>query len=106
MDVEMRSRDVELTRTFCTQVKRRFDLTLARFHPYIGRVTVRLSNANGANGDMDKRCQITVDLNGLGQVIVEDTNADLDTAVSCAMHSARGAVERTVGRIDWESPSN
>ena len=39
---------------------------------------------NGPRGGVDKRCQMQATLNGVGEIVIEDTQADLLKAISRA----------------------
>ena len=94
MRVEIRERDVEVTEVLRAHVERRLGLALGRFGDRIGRVTVRLSGANGRTGEQATRCQIDVSLRPQN-VRAGDTDADLFAAVD----NASNRVSRSVARI-------
>ena len=94
MKVEIRERDVEVTEILRAHVERRLGLALGRFADRIGRVTVRLSGANGRTGELATRCQIDVSLHPRN-VRAGDTDADLFAAVD----NASDRVSRSVARI-------
>ena len=98
MDIEMRSRSVELTGAFCTQVKRRFDFALGRFESSIRRVVVRFADANGDRSGVDKRCKVAVYLPSSLAVFIEDTDADLDTVVDRVAQRTAQSVMRALNR--------
>lgn len=90
MDIEMRSRSVELTGVFCAQVKQRFDVALGHFGSHVQRLIVRFADANGDRGGVDNRCKVTVSLQPSLVVFIEDTDTDLDTVVDrVAQRTAR-----------------
>ena len=66
---------------------------LAR-HGQIKCVVVRLSDTNGPRGGNDKCCRIQVVVPGHSDVLVEDTESDLYTAID----RATDRVSRTVAR--------
>jgi ribosome-associated translation inhibitor RaiA len=59
---------------------------------------VRLSDINGPHGGADKRCHLQVMLNGLPDVVVEDTEADLYIAIDRATDRAGRTVVRKLNR--------
>ena len=65
---------------------------------HVNRVVVRLSDINGPRGGADKRCHIQVVLAGIPDVVVEDTEVDLYTAIDRATDRARRTVFRRVDR--------
>jgi hypothetical protein len=98
MDIEMRSRSVELTGVFCTQVQRRFSFALGRFESSIRRVVVRFADANGVRGGVDKRCKVAVYLQSSLAVFIEDMDADLDTVVDRVAQRSAQSVARALNR--------
>ena len=94
MRVEIRERDVEVTEILRAHVERRLGLALGRFADRIGRVTVRISGANGRAGERAARCQIDVSLRPQN-VRAGDTDADLFAAVD----NASDRVSRSVARV-------
>ncbi len=63
------------------------------------KLAVSLSDINGPRGGIDKRCKIQVQLGGGQEVVIEDTEADLYTAIDRAADRADRAVVRRVERM-------
>ncbi len=63
------------------------------------KLAVSLSDINGPRGGIDKRCKIQVQLGGGQEVVIEDTEADLYTAIDRATDRADRAVVRRVERM-------
>ena len=64
----------------------------------IQRVTVRLSDINGPRGGNDKKCQLVFTLQGLPDVIIQDTESNLYVAIDRAVDRASRAVARVIDR--------
>ena len=94
MQIDLQARNFSLTDALRSHVKRRLDSALSTRDEHIQRVTVRLSDINGPRGGEDKRCHIQVVLPQLPEVIIEDTDEDMYTAIDRAADRAA----RTVGR--------
>ena len=75
-------------------VERRLEFALGTRDDHIQRVLVRLFDINGPRGGSDKCCHIMVMLAHLPDVVIEDTEVDLYTAIDRAADRAN----RTVGR--------
>ena len=95
MKIQIRSRNVEVPAVLRAHVERRLALALGRFGEEIGRVIVRLSDANGQPGGSAKRCQIDVGLRPRS-VRAEDTDSDRFVAVDHATDRVSRSVARAL----------
>lgn len=94
MQIDIQARDFSLTKALRGHIRRRLYFSLSTRADHIQRVIVRLSDTNGPRGGEDKRCQIQVRLPHLPDVVIEDTELNLYTAIDRAADRAG----RTVGR--------
>lgn len=94
MRIDIQARDFSLTDALRGHVRRRLGFALSSADEHIQRVMVRLCDINGPRGGADKRCRIQVLLDRLPDVVIEDTESDLYTAID----RAAGRASRTVGR--------
>ncbi|MCX7063379.1 MAG: HPF/RaiA family ribosome-associated protein [Proteobacteria bacterium] len=84
MYIDIQAHGIPLTDALRDHTQRRLGFSLARAADRVRRVKVRLSDVNGPRGGIDKRCRIQVTLNGLGEVVIEDTEADPFLAIGRA----------------------
>jgi ribosomal subunit interface protein len=84
MNIDIQAHGIPLTDALRDHVVRRLAFSLARAADRVRRVNVRLSDVNGPRGGIDKRCRIQVTLNGLGEVVIEATEADPFLAIGRA----------------------
>jgi putative sigma-54 modulation protein len=63
------------------------------------KLAVSLSDINGPRGGIDKRCKIQVQLGKGQEVVIEDTEADLYTAIDRAAGRADRALVRRIARM-------
>jgi len=94
MQIDIQARNFPLTDALRSHTERRLGFALSARDDHIQRVIVRLSDINGPRGGADKCCHIQVALAHLQDVVIEDTEADLYTAIDRAADRAG----RTVGR--------
>jgi len=94
MQINIQARSFSLTNALKNHIQRRLRFALTSSTGHIQRVIVRLSDINGPRGGSDKRCHIQVVLNGLPDVVIEDTESDLYLAIS----RAAGRASRNVAR--------
>lgn len=94
MQIEIQARNFSLTNALRGHIERRLGFALSTRDDRIQRVIVRLSDINGPRGGQDKCCHIRVVLPQLADVVIEDTEEDMYTAIDRAADRAG----RTVGR--------
>jgi len=94
MQIDIQARNFSLTNALRGHVERRLGFALSSKDDHIMRIKVRLSDINGPRGGADKCCHIQVVLPHLPDVVIEDTETDLYTAIDRATDRAG----RTVGR--------
>lgn len=91
MTIDVRSRPFELTPALGGHVERRLRFALGRFSTRVETVRVRVEDANGPRGGIDKACRLRVRLRGAAPVRVEETDADVYVAIDrAALRLARG----------------
>lgn len=93
MTIQIRQRNVAVTKVLRAHVERRLSLALGRFVDQVRRVTVRFSDARGPRNGKHKRCEIHVALSPRS-VRVEDIDTDLFVAID----QATARVSRSVAR--------
>ncbi len=97
MRMEIRSRN-RVSFKLRDSIERRLRFVLGRFAGRVSRVTVLLRELNRAHGRMAKWCKIVVQLDRSGQVCVEDTDADFQSAADRATGRIGRAVHRELDR--------
>jgi len=98
MQIKIQARSFSLTNSLQNHVQRRLRFALASGVSHIQRVMVRLSDINGPRGGSDKRCHILVTLEGMPDVVIEETESDVYTAIGRAAGRASRAVARRLRR--------
>lgn len=97
MRLQVTARGIDLPEELREYVNRRIHFGLGRFAGRIKSVAVRLADANGPRGGVDKTCDIRVDT-GLGQpVVVTDRRTSIHAAVAFATGRAERAIRRQIG---------
>ena len=98
MQLSIRARNTEISRTLEEWIERRLCLALAKFGGRISRMTVLLEDINGPRGGVDQRCRVEVLLVPSGKIEAEATDTDVVLAVSRATNRiarrVRDALER------------
>ena len=66
----------------------RLQFVLRRVRWLVPRATVRLSDVNGPRGGVDKRCQVELDTDGNGKVVITAVARDWRSAIDNALARA------------------
>jgi putative sigma-54 modulation protein len=98
MKIDIYSQKFSMTKALSKYAKRRLDFSLASKSEHINKVTMRLSDINGPRGGTDKCCRIQVQLTGLPDVVVEDTELDMYTSIDRACDRVSRTVIRKLER--------
>ncbi|KPK38621.1 MAG: hypothetical protein AMJ69_08015 [Gammaproteobacteria bacterium SG8_47] len=106
MLIAIQSRGFSLTPALRAYVQNRLGFTLTRGADRVRRIDVRLSDVNGPRGGDDKRCLIVVKLQGLANVVIEDTQSDLYTAIDRAAARAGRTLKRRLTLLTTVRRSN
>jgi putative sigma-54 modulation protein len=99
MKVEVNARHLTLTKSLKNYVKRRLKFALGSKSEQITRVEVTLSDINGPKGGEDKRCQMLLKIKGQNDVVIEDTQSQLYSAIDRAANRASQTASKRVDRI-------
>ncbi len=95
MLIDVTLRKVTLNEQQHAWIERRIRFALGRFVSRIRRVSVILSDINGARGGVDKECRLQISLHPHGEVVV----ADVDTSFEGAAANVTERAARTVARL-------
>lgn len=98
MKIDVQTRDFSLTSALWKYTQWRLEMALGIREEHIQRVTVRLSDINGPRGGKDKSCRIRVNLDRHNDVVIEDVEEDMYTAIDRAASRAGRAVSRRIIR--------
>lgn len=99
MKIAIQTRDAELTDDLRRHVEQRLAFALSQCQDSIRGVVVGLSDINGPKGSIGKRCHLRVRLNGLSDIVVEETEADFYVAVNRAADRAKRTLVRRLRRV-------
>ena len=94
MQVLFESRDPDAARLRDLAVAR-LQFVLRRLHSLVPLARVRLSDVNGPRGGVDKRCQVELNTEGAGKVVITALARDWRTALDSAMARAARSLARS-----------
>ena len=98
MEIEIRIQGTDLAEVIRRYAGRRLRFAVGRFAPRVGRVMVRISDINGVRGGVDQCRHITVEFPPRGQLVVDQVDADLFTAIDRAGERIGQALRREIQR--------
>ncbi len=98
MKFQIQSHAFPLTASLLDHTERRLGFALARITDRIRRVVVRLGDANGPHGGVEKFCRIQVFLEDAPPVLIEDIGGGLYAAIERAAERAGRNVVRGLYR--------
>ena len=110
MELSIHTRSIEITGALRDLISRRLHFALDVFGDRLRQASVHLADINGPRGGVDKSCQITVAIRGVGEVLARaqatSTEAALTHAsrrlkylVSEAVRQARGPATESIRRM-------
>ena len=97
MHLEVREQGVELTDSARARLGRRLDFALGRLGETVSRVWAQFSDAS-ADGGPATRCRMLVRMAHQRDVLVEDTQSDLNALIDHTSHLAGLAARRELAR--------
>jgi putative sigma-54 modulation protein len=114
MQIDIHTHGISLTDALRVYTARRLRFALAGASERVRRIKVRFSDVNGPRGGFDKRCRIHATFNGIGEVMIEDTDTDAFRAIGSAAarfgrsvsrrlrlrHSRDRSIPRRLRRVD------
>lgn len=98
MRIHIQSSGFELSQGIREHALRRVRFSMSHVTDHIRRVTLHLSDINGPRGGLDKRCRLSVTMEKLAEVVVEDIESDLYVAIDRATDRAARTVTRHLDR--------
>ncbi|MDB2704986.1 HPF/RaiA family ribosome-associated protein [Pseudomonadota bacterium] len=98
MQIDIQARSFTLTTALKEYAELKLKSSLSGCQDRLRRVVIRLSDINGPRGGEDKHCHIQVVLPGMSDVIIEDTEENMYSAIDKATDRASSAVTRKVSR--------
>ncbi len=97
MKIEVRGPTFSGSDALRAHAERRLGSALGRFDAYVVRATVRLSDQNGPRGGVDKRCHVSLTVQGAGRTRAIELDERSDDAYA-ALDRAADRVGETVSR--------
>ena len=97
MTIDIRGAAIATTPAMLEYVARRIQSALGRLGANVRGVVVRLGDANGPRGGIDKTCRVLARMR-TGPVIIDEIDRDLYVAIDRAADRLRRAAVRAIDR--------
>lgn len=98
MNLDIQARSFNLTLSLNNYIQRKISASIFSRAEHIRRINVRLSDINGPHGGIDKRCHLHVIVPHLPDVIIEETQDNLYSAIDAAIARTREVLDRKLTR--------
>jgi putative sigma-54 modulation protein len=99
MKIQVNARHLAMSKELKKYVKRRLKFALGSRFDQVQRVEVTLSDINGPKGGEDKRCQMLLKIKGQTDVVIEDIQSQVHTAIDRAANRASQTVTKRLDRL-------
>ena len=99
MQLAIRSHGFPLTESLRDYVEGRIRFALSHATTRLRAVTVVQSDINGPRGGLDKACRVRVTIKDSPVMVIDDTEANLYSAIDCAADRAGRKVNRILRRM-------
>ena len=105
MQLDIRSRNVEVPSELRHHIERRIGQALNRFEQQVGSVQIALTDVNGPKGGPDEVCRLTVVLAGCDQVAVTEYGSNLFRIVDRVADRVKQRVSSVLEKVRRFDPA-
>jgi ribosome-associated translation inhibitor RaiA len=98
MNLDLQARSFRLTKALRHYIKQRLVIAIDAGGEDIRRINVRLSDINGPHGGIDKRCHLHLIVPHLPDIVIQETQQNMYSAIDRAIERARGVLVRKISR--------
>ena len=95
MQVSIKSSGVKINSDLETMILRKIQLALSRVEPYITSISIKLTSDTNAMGS-STHCAITLVIVDQKDIVIEDTQMDLECVIDRVLQKASRTIKRLV----------
>lgn len=99
MQIDIRSKNIEMTPTLRDYVRRRLSFALGAHAAQIQSVQIMVSDINGPRGGNDQHCRILVRVPYIKDVVIEDCQTELRVAIDRAAARASRTLTKRLMKL-------
>ena len=96
MELSIRTHSIEITDSLRDLISRRLHFALDVFEDRIRHASVYLADINGPRGGVDKSCQLTASVRGIGDILVSADGATSEAALTRAARRLKYLVSEAI----------
>ena len=96
MQVSIQSSGVDMNGDLETKIQRKLQLALSRVEPFITKISIKLTNVPNAKGSSNTHCRLTLVIVKQGDIVIEDTQMDLECVIDRVLQKASRTIKRLV----------
>ena len=96
MQVSIQSTGIKLNKELKTKIKRKLQFTLSKLEPYIIKISIKLSSTIDTRDIDNTHCQLTLAIVNQSDIVIEDTQMDLECVLDRVLQKASRIIERLV----------
>lgn len=93
MRVIIQTSDVKLNDDIDAKIRRNLQLSLSRVESHIVKVVIKLTGANNSI-EGNTHCRLTLALINRSDIVIEDTQMDLECVIDRVLHKASRKIDR------------
>lgn len=96
MQVTIQSTGIKLNKELKAKIERKLQFTLSKVQPYIITILINLTSTNDTRGIANIHCQLTLAIVNQSNVVIKDTQIDLECVLDRVLQKASRMIERLV----------
>ncbi len=96
MQVIIQSVGIDINSDLEKKIQRKLQFSLSRVEPYITKISISLNNITNIRNHCDIHCRLTLDVPNESNIVIEDTQKNLEYVIDRVLHKASRAVERLI----------
>ena|SRR5690242_3216612 len=106
MKLSIRTRSMDITDSLRDLISRRLHFALDAFGDRIRHTSVHLADTNGPRGGVDKSCQITIGVRGIGDILVRKQGSTPQAALMHATNRLKYLVSEALRQTQRPAPES
>lgn len=103
MNIKFQAKTCKINTVLKSHIRKKLSTALSAFEDRFQMVIVRLSDINGPRGGDDQRCQVQLILNGMPDIIVEDTQDNMYAAIHKSIKKLKQTFKSKIKRQNLRS---
>jgi ribosome-associated translation inhibitor RaiA len=98
MNIDIQANGLNLTTGLRQHIRNRFFIAFQGTKQHLRKITVRLIDVNGPRGGQDKKCRVHLGVVGGQDVVIENTDTQLHSAIEGATNRAQNTLARRIDK--------